>query len=178
MIGICKTCNQEKGLQSYRKMPGGRLYFRKMCTQCWSEERRPYQEKYRKDNAEELAAYHQAKHAGKRGFRNTAAKRYYNKLKDECLAGYGAFCACCGENERGFLTFDHKNDDGAAHRRKIGAGHIFYRWIIDNGFPDSIQVLCLNCNAGKFNNGGVCPHEFQRLKYVAPKERDIPSLKH
>lgn len=175
MIRVCKSCQQEKEMAPFQKEAGGRFYHRKLCVQCWSEERRPYQEQYRKDNAEELKAYHQKKHAGKRGLRNTAAKKYYHKLKDQVLAAYGAFCACCGETERPFLTFDHKNNDGADHRRKIGFGHVFYRWMIDNNFPDSIQVLCFNCNSGKHNNGGVCPHEFSRLNYTKPSERYLPS---
>lgn len=158
-----------------QKEKGGKVYYRKLCTPCWTEHRRPYTEQYNKDNAEELRAYHKQKHAGKRGLRNTAAKRYYFKLKTQVLEAYGAFCACCGEAERPFLTFDHKNNDGAAHRRVIGSGHIFYRWMIDNDFPDSIQVLCFNCNSGKHNNGGVCPHEFSRLNYTKPSDRYQPS---
>jgi hypothetical protein len=174
-IGTCKSCGEMKALARYQKESGGRFYFRKHCIQCWSEERRPYQEKYRKDNAEELLAYHREKHVGKRDLRNTAAKRCYVALKDKVLAGYGAFCACCGESERAFLTFDHKNGNGAEHRRKVGGGYTFYLWLVDNDYPDSIQVLCFNCNSGKHNNGGVCPHELQRLNYAKPAERHHPS---
>lgn len=163
-IGKCKSCGEMKALARYQKAKGSRFYFRKHCVQCWSEERRDYQQSYRKDNATDLASYHQAKHAGKRDIRNTASKRYYHKLKDECLTAYGAVCACCGESERAFLTFDHKNNDGASHRKKIGIGHIFYRWMIDHKFPESIQVLCFNCNTGRHVNGGICPHQEAFLK--------------
>ena len=25
--------------------------------------------------------------------------------------------------------------------------------------PDTIQILCFNCNCGRARNGGICPHE-------------------
>ena len=27
------------------------------------------------------------------------------------------------------------------------------------GFPDGFQVLCMNCQVGRRDNGGVCPHK-------------------
>lgn len=75
------------------------------------------------------------------------------------LNHYGSKCACCGETEEMFLCIDHKNNDGAAHRKEIGTGSRMMKWIIDNGFPDTFQVLCQNCNIGKYLNGGVCPHQ-------------------
>lgn len=177
MIGVCKSCNEEKALARYQKAgAGSRYYFRKLCIQCWSAHRREYQEQYRDENSERLTAYHKVKHYQKRDLRNTSAKRHYARLKDKVLAAYGAVCACCGETERAFLTFDHKNNDGADHRRKIGSGSVFYRWLIDNDYPSTIQVLCFNCNAGKHNNGGICPHETSRLNYTKPEERARPSL--
>lgn len=70
----------------------------------------------------------------------------------------GPVCACCGETTYSFLTLDHIYNDGAAHRKSMGNKHL-YRWIIANGYPDGFQVLCMNCNFGKFQNGGVCPHQ-------------------
>ena len=37
-------------------------------------------------------------------------------------------------------------------------GGQLYAKIISEGFPDSIQVLCWNCNAAK-GMDGVCPHQ-------------------
>jgi hypothetical protein len=28
-----------------------------------------------------------------------------------------------------------------------------------HGYPEGFQVLCMNCNWGRYRNGGVCPHE-------------------
>lgn len=170
MIGICKVCNQEKQLQHYQN-GSGRTYYRKMCVACWSDHRKPYQSKYRYENVVELSAYHKTKHERKKSDRNAAHRRHYRNLQKVVFDHYGAKCACCGENESAFLSIDHKNNDGAEHRKKIGVGHILFRWIIDNAFPSTLQLLCCNCNIGKHRNGGVCPHEEKRLKYRSPEDR-------
>jgi hypothetical protein len=76
---------------------------------------------------------------------------------------------CCGETEPLFLTLDHINGGGNKHRREIkesgkGSGS-FYEWLKRNGYPPGFQVLCQNCNVGKWRNGGVCPH--QRCKHTS-----------
>jgi hypothetical protein len=85
-------------------------------------------------------------------------------------AHYGAFCSCCGETEPLFLTIDHVNDDAPEDRRagKHG-GTMRYLWIIKQGFPDCYRILCLNCNRGRWLNGGVCPH-------LGPRKRIIPRM--
>lgn len=65
-------------------------------------------------------------------------------------------CACCGEDELTFLTIDHINNNGAEHRRNIKKN--LYDWLIQNDYPEGFQILCFNCNCGKYRNGGKCPH--------------------
>ena len=77
--------------------------------------------------------------------------------RNKCLDAYGRECRCCSETEVCFLSFDHVNNDGATHRREVGAGPAMYAWLIKNNFPDSIQVLCHNCNLAK-GFYGQCPH--------------------
>lgn len=84
------------------------------------------------------------------------------QYKDICYAAYGGYvCACCGEIEPMFLDLDHVNNDGAAHRKEIrwDGCEGLYRWIIKHDFPPLFQVLCRNCNWGKYRNGGRCPHQ-------------------
>ena len=71
-------------------------------------------------------------------------------------------CACCGETQREFLTIDHINENGAAHRKEVGKGKTIYKFIIKNNFPNDLQILCFNCNWGKYVNDGVCPHVNER----------------
>lgn len=85
------------------------------------------------------------------------------KNRDLCYAAYGGYrCVCCGETTPLFLTLDHIHGNGRRHLRELGLKDTrkMYRWIIRNDFPsDLFQVLCYNCNSGRYRNGGVCPHK-------------------
>ena len=84
---------------------------------------------------------------------------------------YGGQCVCCGESRIIFLTIDHINNDGAEHRKSIRQGPPLYRWLIANAFPkEAFQVLCYNCNCGRFHNKGACPH----LTSPNAGDRNIP----
>ncbi len=93
----------------------------------------------------------------------------HRALKVEVMEAYGGRCTCCDEREIEFLTIDHMNNDGAAHRRALardwksrsakGGGVHFYRWLKKHGFPSGYQVLCSNCNISKHLGDGVCAHK-------------------
>lgn len=87
------------------------------------------------------------------------AKETLELRRDAVFNAYGgAVCSCCGETERKFLTVDHVNGNGNAHRAEIRQNII--DWLYRNNFPDGFQILCYNCNLGKQRNGGVCcPHK-------------------
>lgn len=90
--------------------------------------------------------------------RKTKENKAINRRK--VIEKYGGKCVCCGENNEEFLTFDHKNNDGAEHRKKTktwSGGHFVY-WLIRNNYPDFIEILCYNCNCSK-GFRGYCPHE-------------------
>jgi len=83
-----------------------------------------------------------------------------NEIREKVFSTLGARCACCGEEERKFLTLDHVQNDGAAERGGHRDWRRIYRRVIRQGFPrDKYQVLCFNCNCGKARNGGICPHK-------------------
>jgi hypothetical protein len=81
-------------------------------------------------------------------------------VKRLTLDAYGGVCACCGEDFLLFLTLDHVNGDGAAHRKDSpwAVGTNLYRELHKLGFPDKerYQVLCHNCNMGK-RQSDTCP---------------------
>ncbi len=54
-------------------------------------------------------------------------------------------CAICGFSDIKALSIDHMNGGGAAHRREVGQGINFYRWLRKHGYPEGYQVLCMNC---------------------------------
>lgn len=71
-------------------------------------------------------------------------------------------CECCGENIIEFLSIDHINNNGAEERKRLGwrgRGKAFYYWLVKNNYPEGYQVLCCNCNHGKWINKGICPHK-------------------
>lgn len=85
----------------------------------------------------------------------------YHRLKNEVYAAYGGYlCVCCGETHEALLTLDHINNDGAEHRKetKKNAKGI-YGDLKKKGYPKIMQVMCHNCNFGRYRNGGVCPHK-------------------
>jgi hypothetical protein len=61
-----------------------------------------------------------------------------------------------------FLALDHISGGGAIHRKEIGGGADFYRWLIKSGFPPGYQVLCHNCNLAK-SAYGSCRHTRKRM---------------
>ena len=111
-------------------------------------------------------------HAWRTGGGNEKKKQYALSVKKQAIDGYGGKCACCGETELSFLVLDHINNGGNRHRKdlfgtKCGGGYRMYAWAIKNGFPDSLQVLCWNCNGSKSINNGICAHQMG-------KETDAP----
>src|SRR5205085_660636 len=80
------------------------------------------------------------------------------KLKVEVLSKYGDVCECCAESIIEFLTIDHIGGNGGQHRREVGYGTTFYKWLRDNNYPSGYRILCMNCN---FSYGlkGYCPHK-------------------
>jgi hypothetical protein len=69
---------------------------------------------------------------------------------------YGGKCVECGESKSVCLAIDHIDGDGNTHRHKIGKyGSGFFKWLMDNNFPEGFQILCHNCNMSKYLNGGI-----------------------
>lgn len=78
-------------------------------------------------------------------------RRYQQKLRLRCVEEYGGKCECCGTAKLVFLTIDHINDRGAAHRKEVGgSGRNFYSWLKRNQFPRGFRVLCFNCNFANY----------------------------
>lgn len=88
---------------------------------------------------------------------DTASRR---RRKQKVIDAYGGKCACCGEHRFEFLSIDHINGGGKAHRATLRlVGNEIYRWLESNGFPkDKYRLLCYNCN---LSHGyyGYCPHQ-------------------
>lgn len=119
--------------------------------------------RYRADRVRVLEQNREWKAANELRYRSqqrayTAAKRAERRAL--VLSHYGGDCACCGESEPLFLTIDHIEGNGNAHRREIGRTDMWI-WLHANDFPEGFQILCFNCNAGRYRNGGTCPHRVE-----------------
>lgn len=96
-----------------------------------------------------------------RGCNSEKSREMYARKERLVFDYYGRICACCGETERLFLSIDHKKNDGHEERWPSGGrvtGKLLYQKIVAKNYPDTYQVLCMNCNWGKRMNNGVCPH--------------------
>lgn len=88
------------------------------------------------------------------------ARQYQLRIKHEVIHKYGGYCACCGEQQLLFLTIDHTNNDGYAERKEQGNNSkSFYLKLKREPIRNDLQVLCWNCNFGKVQNNGQCPHQ-------------------
>ena len=69
-------------------------------------------------------------------------------------------CSCpnCNVDDVDVLCLDHINGDGKEHRQITGLGDTMYRWIRENNYPDTLRLLCHNCNQS-LGNYGYCPHD-------------------
>ena len=106
--------------------------------------------------------YQKEYHNNNRGRLNFKKREQFKRMADLIFDYYGNKCNCCGETQRLFLTLDHVNNDGYKYKFPSGkriTGATFFRKIIKEDFPDTIQILCMNCNHGKMRNRGICPHQ-------------------
>lgn len=98
-------------------------------------------------------------------------RRMRNKLWNLYLNRYGKICACCGESDKRFLTIEHLKGGGSAHRKAYpGGADRIIRQLRKAGWPEGYATLCMNCNFGKWRNGGTCPHITDKTNFLL---RDI-----
>lgn len=122
---------------------------------------RDYQKKYKELHPEK---FHFSLEYYKNNWQENKKKINEKRLKNKILiinhyTNGKNYCSCCGESIISMLTVDHINNDGNLQREKLGTGHQFYYWLIRNNFPKGYQILCFNCNYGRFINNGICPHK-------------------
>ena len=150
---LCPKCNKMKSADKFAKDKSTTTGLRSHCKICCAVYRRAY---YHQN-----PQYHIKRVQEWRGHNLDKSRKYMDtyrkRLKSLVFQHYGAVCTCCGENEVRFLTVDHVNGGGRAHRKGIGSLGV-YRDIIKKGYPDNFRILCMNCNwAIRF--GDVCPHK-------------------
>ncbi len=143
----CTKCGETKPLETFRVDRSKRSGHKQPCQDC---------------NVRLVCAWQKGDTPKARAWRQQSRARTVKAgraLRQQILLIYGSRCACCGESTPEFLTIDHIKNDGAAHRKEVGEGGRFYKWLRRQGFPkDNFQLLCFNCNCAKGIHG-ECPHK-------------------
>lgn len=136
------------------------------------EASREQSRRWKEANRERHRASSRAYGAAHRDAISAKRKAARRAMKQSVLDAYGGTCACCGEATFEFLTLDHVNGDGAAHRKVHGPGRSdkVYAELIGAGFPAGYRVLCFNCNSAR-GFYGYCPHRPDDLTGVPPGRR-------
>lgn len=129
----CSQCKEFKELNADNFIPRkiGNIGWHAACKRCRSKASAAYEKKRRRVNPD-----------------YDSSKKARTKVKLEVLRHYGGGqlqCAGCPFTDYRALTLDHINGGGNQHRKGKGSGVQFYRWLKKNGYPDGIQVLCMNC---------------------------------
>lgn len=92
-------------------------------------------------------ARYREKNRAKINAKATLVRREY---KRKVLEYYGNECKTCKFSDIRALQIDHINNNGAEERKSLGgqkfSGWKFYKYLIDNNYPDGYQTLCANCN--------------------------------
>lgn len=152
------------------------------CVQCGKN---PYEEGKKSCTSCSKKRRDKYKICGNKEARCEQAAAIRRKCRDRILEHYGGKCTCCGEDEPCFLAIDHIDGGGNEHRRQLrnNPGHRcgssstqFARWIEANNYPDTLQILCHNCNMGKHLNNGICPHKGRMVKVRYIDKGKFPSV--
>lgn len=157
--GKARYIKQKKYVISHKKK------IRKINTE-W-QRTSPTRKAWKTKNIDKIKSYHRTFKKGysyenKGKIKKQEANRN-RQLRLRALYVYGGhppLCRCCGEPNIKFLTIEHKNGDGKKHRDEK-KGSIYFAILKDVDFS-RYEVLCYNCNCGKYHNKNICPHEEEK----------------
>jgi hypothetical protein len=113
------------------------------CRDC----RKKYQERYCKENKDEINRKHRIynhEHRKQRGQQYREWREQRHLLVVYVYSDGYVKCKLCNEDDLDVLTIDHINGGGTKHLKKIPNADL-YAWLINESFPDGFRVLCWNC---------------------------------
>ncbi|KKN29274.1 hypothetical protein LCGC14_0845800 [marine sediment metagenome] len=124
-----------------------------------------YSKEYYQTHKEEIKAtnkrWREAHPLAWKAIESKKNKRRYREDQREVFYHYSngtMVCAHCGFDDIRALSIDHINGGGEKARRGHGKGGSEYRWLINNGFPPGIQILCMNCQFIKRHTNNEFPN--------------------
>ena len=138
---------------------------RKACTAAWQRKNKEKLNSYNRERRKIPEILEKRREHSRNNYRKNSVillrkhKEWRTKLRCEVIDHYGRQCVCCGEKHLEFLTIDHIGGEGKKQKKQIGIGNgtAFYCWIKRNNYPDTLRVLCYNCNCSLGANK-YCPH--------------------
>lgn len=150
----CQKAHYERNKEKYK------LRAKKWRQKNLERARKNYREWYARTKEARREKLREWARAGyKRNDGAAKARETRRRLREEFIREYGGACRCCGETIEVFLTLEHKNRDGAAHRKKLGDNPSSLLYDLKRrGWPkEDYELLCFNCNRAKWLLG-ECPH--------------------
>ena len=147
---ICPQCKLEKDISEFYKNNQTKSKLSCYCKVCSSKNLLKY-----KDKKSIYSKNHYEKYKKKILANNIQTTRKQRQLAFEIIAnGKNIECCknkewyCCGDKtNQDYLSFDHINGNGFAHRKEIGEGpKSLYLWIIKNPnlAKKQLQIICMN----------------------------------
>jgi len=166
----CIVCKESKDTDEFALIHDG-VHRKRQCRRCFNVSRKATRNLGR-ESAQSKVRYHanlerfraqarQWRMDNPQRAKDTQSRHNLTRwwsIKTEVIAAYGGCCACCGEDTIHFLCLDHVNLDGGEHRKTVKNAYI-YKWARDNNYPDTLRVLCYDCNQVSWRNNGICIHE-------------------
>lgn len=158
----CKIIKEEKDF--WKCSSGNKKGLHSWCKNCQRQDAMRRYFILKEKNPEKIKHYAAKWRENNRDRARFLANKSYQKIRYETLCVYGGNppkCACCGEKNVEFLSFDHINGGGLRHQKKEKYVNLM-RWLKNNKYPKGFRVLCHNCN---FSNGhyGYCPHKKESI---------------
>jgi hypothetical protein len=139
----------------------------KQRVEAWREQNR---ERYLEDlRSRSRQRYETVEGQEKERSRGRTLQLRYRMTALHVYGGDPPRCACCGEDNYHFLSFDHINGGGRKHKQQAGIGNLA-QWLCTHGFPDGFRVLCHNCNLS-YGMYGFCPHTLPPDMLTAERSR-------
>lgn len=163
----CNYCKEIKVLHLMVQDSKTATGYKNKCKECHRKQCAEYAEK----NWERRREIEKQSHQKHRIKRKAYRKKHDAQLRHDAITAYGGYqCSCecgCDTTQPLFLTIDHINGEGKAYQmRKESSEHAhIYRWLKKHDYPEGYQVLCMNCNQGKWRNRenpGVCPGRYKK----------------
>ena len=147
----CPNCRQIKAISEFFADNTKTSKIRSVCKICSTKQARTWQKTHPERKREHDKRTYRRRKKPEREKRRLAALTHYSPdVIPRCS------CLGCNETRVEFLSIDHINGGGTAHRKNIKMD--FWLWLERNGYPEGFRTLCYNCNLS-LGFCGYCPHE-------------------